>query len=173
MNSHRRTGLVAMLGFSILVCALTVGCSDDDDGGNKPVPITLADFEGTWEASSYKLTNPAVPLTIDLVQNGGSFDFTAADDGTFTGSAVIPGAMVGAPNDLELNYAGYVELVTQDTVKVVFDPEIPPFITTFTGAFTLSGDTFTITDESQMFDFDGPGPEGEVPAIFEGTMVKS
>lgn len=170
MRSSWRNGLIASFGVVLLASCMLFGCGDDD-GGSKPKVLTLADLEGNWEATAYKLTNPAIPLTIDIVQNGGSFDINAGNDGSFTGTGVIPGAMIGEPNDLTINFAGNMQLVTQDTLAVVFTPEIPPFITNFSGKFTLSGNTMTIVDENTTFDFDGD--QVDDPAIFEGTMVRS
>jgi hypothetical protein len=62
-------------------------------------------------------------------------------------------------------------MATQDTVTVSFTPEIEPFLTSFSGAFTLSGDDLTIISENASFDFDGDTVEE--PAIFEGVMART
>ena len=61
--------------------------------------------------------------------------------------------------------------LSQDTVQVVFTPEIPPFLTGFSGAFTMDGDDLSLTDENTTFDFDGD--QVEEAAIFEGTMERT
>jgi hypothetical protein len=170
MNSPKRTGLVAVLCVAVVACGLIVGCGDDD-GGSTPRIITVADFEGHWDFASYKLTDPTIPLTVDFIANGASFDFNVADDGTFTGTGTVPGALIGLPNDLDLEFAGTFQLVTQDTASVIFDQEIPPFVTDFSGAFTLQGNTLTFRDDNETFDIDGDEVEEDV--IFEGIMIRS
>ncbi len=145
-----------------------LGCGDDGNG-TTPEEITLADFEGSWEATQYKVTNSAAPqIWLDLVALGGSFTMDADDAGNFTGQADIP-ATLGGP--LTLQYQGSFQLVTQDTMEVTFNPEIPPFLTDFTGWFELSGNTLTLEDQNTTFDFDEDGQDE--PAIFEGIMVRS
>jgi hypothetical protein len=142
-----------------------VGCGDDD--GAKPRVITLADFAGSWSATEYKVTTKTVPaFSIDVIDVGGSFTMAADNAGNYTGTAVIP-AELGGP--VTLDFAGTIALVTQDTLQVNFNPEIPPLLTNFRAAFQLSGNTLTVIDSNTTFDFGA----GEQPAIFEGTMVRS
>jgi hypothetical protein len=151
----------------LVATVLFIGCGDDD--GTEPEQITLADLAGHWEAQSYEVTSNAAPeISMDLIVLGGAFTFDAEDTGDFIGTAEIPEA-VGGP--LTLPFQGTFELVTQDSMRITFDPEIPPFITSFTGWFELSGNTVHMVDENTSFDFDQDGVEE--PATFDGVMIRS
>ena len=159
--------LISMLTVVLSVGIVFIGCGDDD--GTEPEQITLADLAGYWEAQSYEVTsNAASEISFDLVTLGGAFTIDADDTGDFSGTAEIPEAM-GGP--LTLPFQGTFELVTQDSMRVTFDPEIPPFLTNFTGWFELSGNTMHMLDENTSFDFDQDGVEE--PATFDGVMVRS
>jgi len=136
-----------------------------------PSVIFVSDFEGYWEVTSYKVTSVASPDTsMDAVAMGATFGFDLDEDGQFLGDAFIPEALAG--QDIVISDSpGYFYLVTQDTVQVAFTPEIPPFLTDFTGAFTMDADTMSVIDENATFDFDGD--QVEEAAIFEGTMVRT
>ena len=167
MQFVKCAALIALLAGVLLTGTVIIGCGDDD--GTEPELITLADFEGDWEARTYEISSNAPPdISMDLILLGGSFTFLADDAGNFTGAAEIPEA-VGGP--LTLQFQGMVELVTQDSARVVFQPEIPPFITSFTAWFELSDDTMHILDENTSFDFDQDGVEEA--ATFEGVLVRS
>jgi hypothetical protein len=68
-----------------------------------------------------------------------------------------------------LPFNGTVALESQETVTVTFDQEFPPLLTSFTGPFSLEGNTLTLTDENAEFDFG----EGLEPATAEAVFVKS
>ena len=143
----------------VLVVALaTLGCGgDDDDEG-----ITLKDFEGSWEATSFVITSIDDPSTsLGLIAAGGAFTLVVDDSGNGEGSVVLPEALGG----ITLPFIGSVELVDQETIRVTFDQEIPPLLTNFAGPLMLEGDTMTVTDESSTFDFG----TGEVPVT--GTFI--
>lgn len=158
--------LIPLFAVVLLTGTVFIGCGDDD--GTEPEQITLADLAGLWEAQSYELTSNAAPeISMDLVVLGGSFTIDADATGDFTGTAGIPEA-VGGP--LTLPFLGTFELVTQDSMRVTFNPEIPPFLTNFTGWFELSGNTMHMIDENTSFDFDQDGVEE--PATFDGVMLR-
>jgi hypothetical protein len=166
MRGLRRTISLALV-VMVAACFLA-GCGDDD--GAKPKVITLADFEGSWVVQSYKVTRVASPqITVDVTELGAAFSFDADDAGNFTARAFIPASLAGTT--LELSFGGAFTLITQDTTQVNFSPEIPPFLTSIRGHFTLAGNTMTITDTNTTFDFDGD--QVEEPAIFEGVMVRN
>jgi hypothetical protein len=145
-----------------------VGCDDDDDdgnGGTQPDPITIADFEGAWEATKYQLTDNANPtVSIDVIAMGGTFDFDVASDGTFSGTGEAPPAMGGGT----LSYQGVFALIDQDSVSATFTPEQPPLLTNFDCAFELNGDNLELENNDTPFDFGA----GEVSAAFEGSFVR-
>jgi len=154
--------------FAALPGAILVGCGSDD--GSSPDLITLADFEGSWVAVSYSVTSVAIPgLSLEVISMGATFEWEADDAGHFTGSAFIPAALAG--QDLNLDFQGAVTLLSQDSVVVNFNPEIPPFLTQLRGEFHLAGDVFTVTEEDSEFDFNGDG--NMEAAIFEGTFERS
>ena len=139
--------------------------------GSEPPIIFVADFEGYWDVTVFKLMSVALPqISIEAVGMGATFGFDLDDAGQFLGDAFIPAAIAG--QDITISGApGYFHLVTQDTVAVVFTPEIPPFLTDFSGVLAMDADTMSVTDENSMFDFDGD--QVEEAAIFEGTMVRT
>lgn len=167
MQHLRITTLASVLFVILPICFLSFGCGDDETGTG-PDMLTLADFQGSWDAMQYTVASSDTPqISLDLIALGGSFTIDADDQGNFTGEAEIPEA-VGGP--VTLQYQGNFNLVTQDSMEVVFNPEIPPFLTSFVGAFELVADTMFISDNNTTFDFDQDGTED--PAIFEGTMVR-
>jgi hypothetical protein len=162
MRSLQVLGLCVMFP----IAALT-GCDDDGAG---PDLLTIADFAGSWEATTYRLTHAQVPaITLEVISLGVTLEMDANASGTFTGSAFIPAVLVG--QDLDLDFQGAFSLVGQDTVVINFNPEIPPFLTQTRAAFQLAGNVLTMTDQDTTFDFDGDGTEE--PAIFEGTLVRN
>lgn len=169
MRFLRSRGLTSSLAAVLLACFMLVGCGDDDDGSPKPKVITLADLEGTWVATKYEVTSKDAPaMSLDLVTIGGAFSWDADGEGNFTGEVVIPEAL-GGPQTLP--FAGNFELISQDSLAVNFNPEIPPLLTSSRVGFTLVGNTATITDDNGTFDFDMDGTEE--PATFEGILVRN
>jgi hypothetical protein len=163
MRLLRRWGVLALL-----PVALFAGCSDDD--GSEPDLITIADFAGSWETLTYRVTNSAIPaISLEIISLGAAMEWEADEAGQFTGSAFIPAALAG--QDLELDVGGTFSLISQDSVVINFVPEYPPFLTQTRAEFELTGNLLSFTDEDSTFDFDGDGIEEA--AIFEGTFVRS
>jgi hypothetical protein len=159
--------LKCMSALALLSVATLAGCGDD---GTKPDLITVADFEGSWETLTYRVTNAAIPaVTLEIISMGASLEWDADDSGHFTGSAVIPAALAG--QDLNLTVQGTFSLISQDSVAINFNPEIPPFLTQMRAEFELSGNVLTFLDENSEFDFDMDG--NQEAAIFEGTFRRS
>lgn len=153
---------------TMLPVAILAGCSDDD--GSNPDLITIADFEGSWETLTYRVTDAAIPaITLEIISLGASMEWDADDSGNFSGSAFIPAALAG--QDLDLDIQGTFSLISQDSVLINFNPEIPPFLTQSRAEFELTGNLLTFKDENSTFDFDGDG--NEEAATFEGTFVRS
>jgi len=151
----------------LLAGSLFTGCGGDSDGG--PDLIVLADFEGSWGAEAYRITSAAdSQITVELIGMGGGFAWDADENGQMTGRAFVPAALAGA--SLEMPFQGSFELVSQESIRVSFNPEYPPFLTETRASFTLAGNIFTIRDDNTEFDFDGD--QVMEPAIFTGRMVR-
>jgi hypothetical protein len=163
--SHRALLLLSVL---ILCGSLSAGCGDDD--GSSPEVLTLADFEGYWELTKYKVTDPSNPaVSVELVAAGAEMAWLADNAGSFTGEAFVPAALTGG-QAVKFPFMGSFSLVGQDSVRMIFAPEIPPFLESQTVAISLSGNTLSMEDDSSTFDFDQDGTEE--PAIFEATVVR-
>jgi hypothetical protein len=152
---------------ALLPVVLFTGCSDD---GSEPDLITIADFAGSWETVTYRVTNSAIPaISLEIISLGATMEWTADESGNFTGSAFIPAVLAG--QDLDLDVGGTFSLISQDSVVINFVPEIPPFLTQTRAEFELTGNLLSFIDENSTFDFDGDGTEEA--AIFEGTFMRS
>ena len=166
MLSLKTFRCIAIFCVSLLPCAVLTGCGDD---GTQPDVITLADFEGSWTAQMYKLTDATVPaISMEIISLGATFEWDVDDSGNFSGSTFLPAAIAGM--DLNLNFQGNVTLIGQDSLTFNFVPEVPPFLTETRAEFTLIGNTLTLIDSDETFDLDQNGSEEAV--IFEGTLVR-
>jgi len=162
MKFGSRLFISAGMSFLVAFALLSLGCGGDDE----EKALTVKDFAGSWEATSFVITSNDDPaMSIDLVAMGGAFSFEADDSGKGEGSIVLPAAQGGAT----LPFTGSMELVDQETLKVTFDQEIPPLLTNFSGPFTLEGDTMTVKEENFNFDFGN----GEVPTTATFILVRS
>lgn len=151
----------------------TAAAETEDDGATASsaaaAEISLSDFEGTWEGASYTVTSVDDPaLTVDLVAAGATLTGVTDTSGNLTGQLVLPESL-GGP--MTFDFTASIVIVDEDTLTATFVPEIPPLLTSFTGPFTLDGDTLTLTDEDAAFDFaDG---NGAVPVVAEAVFVRS
>ena len=162
MRFSRLSGCAALSAL-LFPCMILTGCSD----GTGPAAITVADLQGSWAAQSYKVTDAAVPvIAAEIISMGATFTWDVDGAGNFTGSAFIPAALAG--QDLNLSFQGSLALTGQDSIVVRFTPEIPPFLTQYRAGLEYYGSMMVLTNRSTTFDFGS----GEVPAIFEGTMVR-
>ena len=139
--------------------------------GTPPSVIFCSDFEGSWEAETYRMTSDANPQTsIEIISQEATFDFVVDGACDFVGDAFIPASVAGV--DIEIaDFMGSFSLARQDTMVAIFRQEIPPFLINLRGGFTLIGNTFTLTNPDAIFDFDGDG--GMEPADFEGVFQRS
>jgi hypothetical protein len=148
--------------------AILPGCGDDN--GIAPEPLTIADFAGTWNCTAYTAVGSDNPqLQFDLLAVGGSLTATVQSNGSFTGEVTFPDPATSEPQTIPIQ--GSFSLISQTLVRIEFNPEIPPILTTDTFEFTLSGNTLTLHDDASPFDFDFDG-QNEV-AIFDATLVRS
>jgi hypothetical protein len=161
--------LLRLLPVVLLAGILFTGCGDDDGGGG-PDLIEISDFEGEWVITQYKATWKDVPsVSLELISLGGAMTFEADETGDFMGRTFIPASLAGTETAVELTAQGEMELLSQDSLLVTFNPELPPFLTEMRGEFEMIGNTVTLYDENAEFDFDGD--QQLDPSIFEGTMV--
>lgn len=163
----KKSVVLAVFLFASAPCLALTGCGDD---GTQPDLITLGDFQGSWTAQAYRLTDSAVPaISIELISMGATFEWEVDGSGNFSGSTFIPAALAG--QDLNLPFQGTFTLIGQDSLIVNFVPEIPPFLTQTRAEFTLSGNNLTLIDGDETFDLDQDGDDESV--VFEGTLVKN
>ena len=161
-----RLSVAAICVAMMAVCAVLVAC-DGSSGGGGGTTWTIADFAGTWVAALFQITSAEnALLSFDLIGLGGAMTATVAADGSFTGSATVLDLTTFAPITFPL--AGQFVLVDQTTLTIDFIPEIPPFFTDETMAFTLAGNTLNLSDDQTTFDFDDDGIED--PATFNGIL---
>jgi hypothetical protein len=138
--------------------------------GSYPAIVFTEDFEGLWEATSYTVTsdpNPPNPqISIDTIAEGATFVFDVNVTGEAIGTAFIPAAFAGQDTTFA-DFEASFELIYQDEMIIAFNPEEPPFLTNTQGSFSLVGNTFTLTDENALFDFDGD----QVPEPADAVVV--
>ena len=143
---------------SVLVLSAFVltGCDDT----NEP-EITVADLEGTWDATQFEYTdneNPA--FSVDVISGlGGTLTIDVASSGSFDGS---------------LNISG-------DTISVDFDAMTESYglVSDFDAAFDLNGDVLAFSNDDVSYDFpdqleQGAGlePRGEVSATVDVELQR-
>jgi hypothetical protein len=134
----------------------------------------LDDLAGTWEITEFSMTSAGDPaVTFDLIALGGSAHLGLQASGNFTGTAVIPGLLVGVPQGgpITLPLAGVVRLVDGVTLRIDFIPEIPPVFTALEAGFTLEGNSLTVVDEAATYDFDNDG--AREPARFRAVLFRT
>jgi hypothetical protein len=162
MRFMKRLALLAMFPAAVLV-----GCGDN---GSEPELLTVADFEGSWETLTYRVTSAANPLlSLEIISMGAALEWTANATGNFDGSAFIPALLAG--ENLNLDVQGTFSLISQDSVLINFIPEYPPFLTQTRAEFQLIGDMLSFDDNNSEFDFDN---DGEMEAArFQGTFMRN
>lgn len=132
---------------------LFTNCKDKSTDSNGA--DDLSSLSKTWTATKYEYASKADPDTkVDLIQMGMSIQFTINDDGTYT--AVVSYGMAGQETE-----TGTLSVADG---MMTFDPEDDE---SYTVDYTLSGNTLTMTDENESYDFDGD--EQEEPAVM--TLV--
>ena len=143
-----------------VVAALLAACGDDD--------VTLADFEGSWEAASFTVTaTENAEQNADVVGLGANFVAQVDGAGQLEGTVSIPAEM-GGP--LDLPFAATLVIEDQENLTIEFAQEIPPLLTSYTGPFEFEGDRLTSTDENAVYDF---GDGNLVPATAVIVLERS
>ena len=115
--------------------------------------------------------NKSAPRFQDEIRDFESID--AGDSVSFSGTATIPGTLLGMPELGTVNapISGMIRIVDATTLRIDYIPELPPVFTTMEPSFTLSETTWTMEDPSAVWDFnaDGIGEAG----TFLGTFVRN
>lgn len=152
---------------AVALLALAAGC-DDATG------VQIADLAGFWNATLFEYddtTGDQPGFGLDVISEwDGSATLDIAEDGTFTGSLLIPDVTIdpgtGASGTVPIG--GTLAIVDPDSVHFDFDaateglPGTP--LADFTAAFVLAGPVFSFTAEDVTFDF---------PDDFEQTFLGS
>ena len=127
----------------LLAVTFVAGCGDDFVSGTDSTPEEVADaLAGTWNATSFVFTNDANSSeTFDLLAGAGSFVITFTANGQFSGISTLAGFTETLSGTYVVQGAN---LIVTDTGSD--DPE--------TIAFTLSGNTLTLTQDDE-YDFNG------------------
>lgn len=161
-----RPGVAGMLILSMMV----TGCGDDGSG---PEEGPMADYVGTWEGTQFAIVSAANPaVAFDLIGAGGSMVFSVQSNGNFSGTAAVPGVLMGAPEmgTITIPLSGVMTPLDGGRLRISFIPEIPPVFTTMDPETTLVGNTMTLYYGAAGFDFDQDGVHED--AIFQGEMVR-
>lgn len=162
-----RMGLAGML---VLTLAIA-GCGDDGAG---PEEGPMAEYAGTWEGTQFALVSAAnSQIAFDLIGAGGSMVFSVQANGNFSGTATIPGALMGAPEmgTITIPLSGVMNPMDGGKLRISFIPEIPPLFTTMDPEATLVGNTLSLYMADGAFDFDQDGVTET--AILQGEMVRN
>jgi len=133
---------------AVMLATAVIGCSDSTSVED------VADLVGTWEATSFLWVSDAdANVTFELVGAGGSFALVIAADGSFTGNFAMG-------TEVE-TFAGTISISGSNLV-ITDDPDIDGPSTL---AFTLDGNTLTMTDNDETFDFDDDGVEEDANSV--------
>ncbi len=145
---------------TILLAAAAIGC-DDATG---PV-VTTSDLVGTWNASSYVVTNAAnAEQSADLIEMGMSMTLTFTET-TLSGTIGFPGGegqeSFTGTYSLSANQISFTDLVEGDEVSADGNEIF---------AFTLDGNTLSLSF-TDTFSFDDESDEVAVTAVM--TLIRA
>jgi hypothetical protein len=125
--------------FLAITFTVNIGCDDDEEVSPK---ITMADFEGTWKATSLVFTNNAnSDETFEFVANGGESRFV-----------VLPGGRTRNWLEIDTFYDEWDALVTLSgsTLTSIPEEEVRPI---GVYEFKLDGNSLELTNVDATFDF--------------------
>ena len=133
---------------AVMLATVMIGCSDTN------APTDPADLAGTWDATSFLFISDADPaVTFELITAGGTFQLVIAADGSYTGSFAM-GSEVEA-------FSGTIAISGNNIIITdALDPD-----DSGTMAFTLDGNTLTMTDLDEQHDFDDNGTEDPASSV--------
>ena len=143
---------------SALALILIAGCGDDSTG------LEPDDLAGTWTATSMLFTSTAdSTVTADLVVDDMAvLTLVLVGDATYTFTFVFP----PDPTEDETEAGDYTVTGTNLNLSPTGtgSPE--------TLAIARDGDTMTLTDANEMFDFDPQPPVNDEPATLVITLTR-
>ena len=142
-----------------LIVASVISC---DKNSVEPEPaVTINDIVGSWNATSYVLTNNSNSSEIfDLIANGGDLDFTM-----LKGGGVRTWISIGSFSD---EWDSQAKLTNSSTL-VMTPVETARGVNTF--EFVLENNTLELTNYNDSFDFTLTGAT-EVPATSVVIFVR-
>lgn len=150
---HSMTRLSTILG----ILALMGGC---DSGVSAPEGPNFAEFAGSWRAVEFTMASAAdSTIMVDLIAAGASFEVAVQSQGSFVGSASLPGALIGNPAIpmISIPLTGGMRHLSEFQLEISFDPEYPPLFVRSTANVANAGDHMTLQEYRATYDFDGDG----------------
>ena len=144
-----------------LIVVVSISC--DDKNAVEPEPaITINDFVGSWNATSYVLTNTSnTDEVFDLIANGGELRFTMLE-----GGKVRTWLTFGSFSD---EWDSQADLKNSNTV-IVTPVEADRRVDTL--EFVLENNSLKLINNNDSFDFSLSGST-EVPAISVTMLVRN
>lgn len=145
-----------------------------DNGLSSPEELSVTSFAGSWRAARFASISQAdTTVEFDLVESGGTLYMAIQAQGSFAGTATIPGLYAGLPLVPSISFplTGYLSLPDDGIMFLDFVPDIPPLFIHSTSFYTLRNDSLTLRDEGALFDFDQDGHSE--PATMLGTFVRN
>lgn len=135
-----------------LVASFTFSCSSDDSEPTTP-QVTIADFEGSWKASSAVFTNNSnASESVDFIAVGGEIRYT-----------MLPAGKTRIWIELENNPVDEFDaVVTLGTNNTYTSTPVETSRSVENGTYVLGNNTITLTSNNASFDFTNSGTE--VPA---------
>lgn len=139
----------------LAIAGVAVACGDDPVGnGNGGGGTTVADLAGAWTASQFEYTMVAPPNTaLDLIALTGEATVTAAADGSYNGTLLLPGAPGAAPFSGDITISGSSLTLGFDMLTVIGPITLDPAEPFEFDSFTLSGNQLTLSASVAEFDF--------------------
>ncbi|MGK7310939.1 MAG: hypothetical protein ACN0LA_01765 [Candidatus Longimicrobiales bacterium M2_2A_002] len=160
---------------SVLVLAVfaAAACDDDDDATG----LVVSDLSGNWNVTQFEYTdNGNTAFSVDVITDlGGTVTLNVASDGSFTGTIEVPAAQTG-----QVPMAGTFT-ISGGTLNIDFTGQasMAGLVSDIAAAYTLSGNTLTLTNDDVNYDFPdsieigaGIGARGEVSATVDITLVR-
>jgi hypothetical protein len=126
---------------------------------NRATGTTVADLEGTWEASVFRFVSlPVRADTVDVIADGGRLTVMISDDASYS-------VGIAEPDELPLLETG-TALIDEGRLILIggLAPDEPQVFN-----FELAGDTLSLEGEGE-FDFDADGVDD--PAIVEAVLER-